>query len=117
MAKVDRLARIEVRRVELEAEYNEALAAAMRTTASGQWGLFDHNGDRWTREAARSIVDNLNEVGDAIDVAREQLGMPPYELHRQFLASRGPVGPHAVGEPKQAQAWLDHLTGLMATKP
>jgi hypothetical protein len=116
MAKADRLARIEVRRVELEAEYNELLVAALRTTAAGHWGLFDHNSDRWTRASINSTVENLNQVGEAIDVAREQLGMPPYELHQQFLASRGPVGPQAVGEPKQAQAWLDRLAESMATK-
>lgn len=109
MAKADRLARLDFRRAELEAEYAVALTAALQTTASGKWGLFDHNGDRWTRAAVAPAVNILNEIGDAIDKARDQLGMPPYELHEQFLASRGPVGPEAVGEPKQAQAWLDRL--------
>lgn len=111
MAKADRLARIEVRRVELEAEYTGALIVALRVAASGKWGLFDHNGDRWTRAAVAPVVDNLNEIGDAIEKARGQLGLPPYQLHQDFLASRGPVGPQAVGEPKQAQEWLDRLTG------
>lgn len=109
MAKADRLARLDVRRAELEAEYAEALVAALRTTASGQWSLFGHNGDQWTRAAVATVVDNLKELGQAIDEARDKLGMPQYELHQQFLASRGPVGPQAVGEPKQAQAWLDRL--------
>ena len=70
MAKADRLARLEVRRAELETEYTQALVGALRATASGKWGLFDHNGDRWTRAAVASVVDNLNEVSRAIDVAR-----------------------------------------------
>jgi len=56
------------------------------------------------------VVDNLREIGEAIDAARDQLGMEPFALHGQFLASRGPVGSEAVGEPKQAKAWLDRLT-------
>lgn len=117
MAKADRLARLDTHQAELEEEYSAALTAALRTTASGKWGLFDHNGDRWTRAAVDPVIDNLNEIGDAIDRARDQLGMPLYELHQQFLASRGPVGPQAVGEPRQAQAWLDRLAGTMAAKP
>ena len=115
MAKADRLARLDVRRAELEAEFTEALVAALRTTASGKWGLFDHNGDRWSRAAVASVVDSLNELGQAIEGARAQLGMPEYELHQQFLASRGPVASQAVGEPKQAQAWLDRLSATTPT--
>jgi hypothetical protein len=39
MAKADRLERLDVRRVELEAEYTTALIDALRVTASGKWGL------------------------------------------------------------------------------
>lgn len=109
MAKADRLERLDVRRAELEAEYLTVLVDALRVAASGKWGLFDHNGDRWSRAAIAPTIDTLNEIGDAIDKARGQLAMAPFDLHRQFLASRGPVGPEAVGEPKQAQAWLDRL--------
>lgn len=82
---------------------------ALRLTASGKWGLFDHNGDRSARAAVAPTIEKLKETGEAIDRARETLAMPPFELHQQFLASRGPVGPQAVGEPKQAQAWLDRI--------
>ncbi len=102
--------------MELEGEYTAALIEALRTAASGKWGLFDHNGDRWSRAAVAPVIDNLNEIGHAIDRAREQLAMPPFELQEQFLASRGPVGPQAVGEPKQAQSWLDRIAGEMAAK-
>jgi hypothetical protein len=110
MAKGDRLARLDVRREEMESDYREALIAALRITAGGKWGLFDHRKDRAARAAAAPMVAELTEIGEAIDAARAQLGLPPFELHAEFLASRGPVGPEAVGEPKQAQAWFDRLT-------
>jgi hypothetical protein len=109
MAKADRLERLDARRLELEAEYADELTDALRVTASGKWGLFDHNGDRRTRAAIAPVIDALGEIGQAIDKAREQLGLPPFELQQQFLASRGKPRPEAVGEPKQAQAWLDDL--------
>ena len=110
MAKADRLGRIEARRVDVEARYRAALVAALRTAAAGQWGLFDHNGDERTRATVAPLVDELMKLGEWIDTARDQLGLPPYELHQQFVASRGPVGPHDVGEPKQARVWLDRLS-------
>jgi len=111
MAKADRLAKMDVRRLELEAEYRAALIAALQVTAGGKWGLFDHNGDRWTRAAIQPVIDNLAEIGEAIDKLREQLGLSEFELQQRFLAARGPVGADAVGEPKQARAWLDTLAG------
>lgn len=109
MAKADRLERLDDRRRQLEEDYAAALVAALRKTASGKWGLFDHNGDRASRAAITPTIDALAEMGDEIDAARERLGMPPFTLQEEFLASRGRVGPEAVGEPKQAQAWLDRL--------
>ena len=109
MAKADRLERLDIQRLELEAEYTAALVEALRKTAAGKMKLFGHQNDRASRAAVAPTVDSLNEVGEAIDEARERLGLSPFDLHRQFVASRGPVGPQAVGEPKQAQAWLDRL--------
>jgi len=109
MAKADRLEKMDVRRAELEAEYREALIAALRVTAAGKWGLFDHTKDRAMRAAAAPVIANLAEIGEAIDKLREQLGLPAFELQQRFLAARGPVGSDAVGEPKQAKAWLDTL--------
>ena len=109
MAKIDRLARLDDRRSELEAEYIAALIDALRVTAAGKWGLFDHNGDRRLRSATAPVVDHLSELALAIDNARDRLAMPCFDLHQEFLAARGPVRPDAVGEPKQAQAWLDRL--------
>jgi hypothetical protein len=109
MAKADRLERLDARRLELEAEYAVALTDALRVAASGKWGLFDHGGDRRTRTVMAPVIDNLAEIGEAIDKAREQLGLPPFALQQQFLASRGKPSPQALGEPKQAQAWLDRL--------
>ena len=94
-------------------DYEAALLDALRTAAAGKWGLFDHNGDRFTRAAIAPTINELQEMGEEIDRAREILFMPPFELHEQFLASRGPVGPQAVGEPKQARAWLDRLASAV----
>ena len=33
----------------------------------------------------------------------------PFALHRAFFDARGPVGPSAAGEAKQARQWLDRL--------
>ena len=117
MAKADRLARLDIRREELEAEYTTALIDALRVAASGKAGLFGHGGDRSSRAAIVPVIGNLTEIGEAIDRARDQLAMSPFELHKQFLASRGPVGPQAVGETRQAQAWLDRLAALAPSQP
>jgi len=110
MAKADRLERLDAHRLELEADYKEALIAALRVTAAGKWGLFGHvPKDRAAQAAAAPVIAQLTEIGEAIDKAREQLFLPSFDLHRQFLGARGPVSSHAVGEPKQAQAWLDRL--------
>lgn len=109
MAKADRLARTEAHLIEMEAEYNAALIEALQATAAGKWGLFDHQADRHARRATGPVIAHLEDLAAAIDKARDQLSLPEFELHREFLASRGPVRADAVGEPKQAQAWLDRL--------
>ena len=106
MARADRLERIDTRRAELEAEYHEALVAALRVTAGGAWGLFDHRRDRHERAKVAPVIDLLAELADAIGAMRDQLGLAPFDLHRRFLAARGPVASNEVGEPRQAQAWL-----------
>ena len=110
MAKIDRLGRLDAQRIEMEAEYRVALIAALTRTAAGHWGLFDHHDDRRTRAVLAPTFDLLCETGDAINRARERLSMAPFELHREFLASRGRPSPSAPGEPKQAQQWLDRLS-------
>ncbi len=109
MARADRLERLERRRTDLEADYREALIAALQVTAAGAWGLFDHRQDRHDRARAETAVAGLTEIADEIAEIREQFGMEPFALHEEFLASRGPVRAQAVGEPKQARAWLDRL--------
>jgi hypothetical protein len=110
MAKADRLERMDTRRADLEIDYRAALIEALRATAAGQWGLFGHNKDKQARAKAAPLVDGLAELAEEIDDLRDQLDMEPFALHQEFLAARGPVRADAVGEPKQAQAWLDRLT-------
>ena len=109
MAKADRLARLDDRRVEMEAEYRALLIAALQRTAAKRLHVFGHSKDRATVAAAAPVIDELTALGDDIDSARDQLSIAPFDLHRQFLAARGPVTAHAVGEAKQAQTWLDRL--------
>ncbi|MDO7842941.1 hypothetical protein [Sphingomonas immobilis] len=109
MAKADRLARLDDQRIELEAEYREALIAALRVTAAGKWGLFDHTGDRSARAAVAPVLAHLAYLGETIDKARAQFAMPSFPLQQEFLSARGRVSPQAPGEPKQAQAWLERL--------
>jgi hypothetical protein len=109
MAKADRLAKLEDRRVELEAEYRELLIEALRRTAAGKWGLFEHVQTKAARATPEPAIAALDELGETIDHMREQLLMEPLELHQEFVKSRGPVRSSAPGEPKQAQAWLEKL--------
>lgn len=110
MAKADRLARYDEQRIEDEADYRAALIAALKETAAGAWGLFDHGQDRWTRARAAPVLEALADLAERIDERRDLLGMEPYQLHRDFLAARGrPSSPSAVGEPKQARQWLERL--------
>jgi hypothetical protein len=55
------------------------------------------------------VLAELTELAETIDDIREQLGLEHFALHREFLATRGKVNAEAVGEPKQARAWLDRL--------
>ena len=112
MAKADRLERMDARRAELEAEYHDVLHAALTTAAAGTWGLFDHKPDRAARARTAPVIAELNELAAEIDERREALMMDPFTLHHDFIAARGPVPSNAVGEPKQAQAWLDRLAGV-----
>ncbi|CAN5305986.1 hypothetical protein BH10PSE12_BH10PSE12_31360 [soil metagenome] len=109
MAKADRLERLDNQRIALEADYRAALIVALQKTAAGQWGLFDHGTDKHVRASAAPMVEELTDLGETVDGMRAQLGLEPFALHREFLASRGPVSSSAVGEPKQARAWLTRL--------
>lgn len=109
MAKADRLERLDVRRAEVEAEYRDALIAALRVTAAGRWGLFDHQKDKAARARTAPVIAALEELADEIDAMRDTLGLEPFALHQDFMATRGPAAADAVGEPKQAKAWLERL--------
>jgi hypothetical protein len=103
MAKADRLERLDIRRAELEEEYRAALIAG------GRWGLFDHQQDRSARAKTAPVLAQLDELAQEIDAMRDTLGLEPFDLHPAFLAARGKPAADAVGEPKQAKAWLERL--------
>jgi hypothetical protein len=109
MARADRLERMDLLRSELEAEYRTALIDALQITAAGTWGLFGHSKDKHMTAAAAPAVEHLCDLGQSINELREKLDMPDFDLHEEFEASRGPVSASAVGEPRQAKAWLDRL--------
>ena len=100
---------MDVQRVALEAEYTEMLVAALRRTAAGSWGLFDHNQSKANRKSWEPAVTELCELGAQIDQLRGTLDLERFALHEQFEAARGPVPSTASGEPKQAKAWLERL--------
>ena len=109
MAKADRLQRLDTRREELEGEYRDALVAALRVTAGGRWGLFAHQKDKTAIARTAPTITALTELADEIDAMRDTLGLEPFSLHEDFMAARGPAAADAVGEPKQALAWLERL--------
>lgn len=109
MSRADRLERMDVQRVALETEYTELLVAALRRTAAGSWGLFDHNQSKSDRKSWEPTVAELCELGAQIDQIRSTLELERFGLHEQFEAARGPVPSTAPGEPKQAKAWLERL--------
>ena len=109
MSKADRLERLDAQRLDDEAQFAELLLAALRDAARGSWGLFAHKPDKFTRKQWDLRVAELIEVGEQIDAMRATLGLEPFALLGEFLASRGPVPSTAPGEPKQAKAWLDRL--------
>ena len=109
MAKADRLEQLDLRRVEDEQEYRTTLIAALEECARGRWGLFGHTKDRQMAAKVAPVLEELDDLANGIDRMRGQLGIEAFALHPQFLAARGPADASAVGEPKQAKAWLERL--------
>ena len=109
MSRADRLERLDGQRLASETEFAELLIAALRETANGSWGLFAHNSDKFARRLWDKPVNELTELGEQVDSMRKTLGLEPFALFADFLASRGPVASNAPGEPKQAKAWLEKL--------
>lgn len=110
MAKIDRMERLDAQRVDLEAEYRAKLVAALKEAAAGKWGLFGHNEHLFRKAALPTVVAELRDLGEEIDAMRDRLMLEPFALHAEFMASRGRVSAQAVGEPKQARAWLERLS-------
>ncbi len=116
MAKPDRLARLDAQREDLETDYRDTLIAALEKTAKGSLGLFDRSTDRRVRSAIAPTIAALTEMGEEIAAMRDRLMLDRFALHHDFFAARGPVSASAVGEQKEAQAWLDRLRTADATR-
>ena len=110
MSRADRLERLDDQRIELEGQFKNMLITALERSAGGSWGLFQHNSDKFSRKAWEPTAAELVELGEQIDDARKVLGLEPFALFGEFLASRGPVASNAPGEPNQAKAWLERLS-------
>ena len=117
MAKIDRLERLDQRRADLEDEYRLALIAALERAAAGKSGLFDRKADRRARAEVAPVIAELRALGEEIDDLRRQSMIEPFALHRDFFDARGPASPSAVGEPRQAKAWLDRLALPRSSAP
>ena len=117
MARADRLERADRLREMLEGEYRQHLIVALQNTAAGHWGLFDHQQDRHARARVAPVIERLADLAGEIDEQRDLLGLEPFALHRDFMADRGPVKSSAVGEPRQAKAWLERLGEDVWPKP
>lgn len=110
MAKADRLEQLDLRREVEEQEYRALLVTALEECARGRWGLFGHTKDKQMAARVAPVLAELDDLAGSIDKMRGQLGLEPFALHPAFLAARGRADASAVGEPKQAKAWLERLT-------
>ena len=117
MARADRLDRADRLRQMLEDEYRQHLIVALQNAAAGHWGLFDHQQDRHARAKVAPVIERLTDLAAEIDEQRDLLGLEPFALYAEFIAARGPVKSTAVGEPKQARAWLERLGETVWPKP
>jgi len=107
--KVNQKERLLQRLIEMERAYHSVLTKALSDCAAGRWGLFGHNEHLFPTTPPAELGE-LRAL--ALDIARvrKRTGHAPFELHQQFEAARGRVGPNDPGEPKQANEWLRRLT-------
>lgn len=99
-----------------EAAYERRLAAALRSCASGKWGMFGINdaviereglGARYSSEEARELL----HLGDKITDLRIRLGYTDaYDLHERYLVyRRNAKDANSPGEPKLAHRFLEDI--------
>ena len=93
---------------ELESLYAVILTKALTACATGEWGLFGHNEHLRADDSPPQLAE-LRDLAKTINRQRARIGEGPFPLHEEFEAARGRADANALGEPKQAQAWLDRL--------
>jgi hypothetical protein len=106
-----------------EERYQTRLNAALKTCASGVWGLFGRND---AAHAASPIAASLRgfdaeellALGQSIGRLRERLGyVETFALNERFLSHRRAAkDPNAPGEPKLARMFIEELESERETE-
>jgi len=112
--KAQRFEKLEQQRQSLERDFHDALVEALKECAGGRWGLFERNKGRLsahleTRYLPKS-VERVDDLGEQVAHARVSLGYTELpELVRLRELRRVAHAGNALGEPSQAQVWLDEI--------
>ncbi|MEO7202661.1 MAG: hypothetical protein ABI431_07510 [Candidatus Tumulicola sp.] len=106
-----------------EERYKTRLNAALKTCASGVWGLFGTNDAAHAASplaaSLRSFdAEELLTLGQSVGRLRERLGyVEAFALHERFLSyRRAAKDPNAPGEPKLARMFIEELEREEETK-
>ena len=117
MSKESRRVKLEKDLALLESTFRARLLAALRACAAGHWGLFGRNNDVLegaygsNHKYISNEAQDLLSLGGKIDDLRARLGYTEgYALYGRFLAARNDRSPNTIGEPKQAQRFLDEIS-------
>ena len=106
--------KLERERAVLEADYREALIAALRECASGRWGLLKQSSRLLPKSLEQRMVPpsvlRLEAVGEELALTRARLGfVEPFVLMASFATLRREAIGNQLGEPRLADAFLKRL--------
>ena len=112
--KAQRLGKLEQQRQSLERDFRDAQVEALKGCAGGRWCLFERNkGLLPAHLEARYLpesVARMDDLGEQVAQARVSLGYTELpELVRLRELRRAAHAGNALGEPRQAQVWLDEI--------
>ena len=120
MSRASRRAGLEHSLELMEAEFTRTFGDALQRCAAGTCDLFGQN-DAAIAQMGRYLRDKLAsadaaallELGDAIEEARAQLGLPPFEHYQRYLKYRRRRGDNRPGEPALARELLAEINGVL----